>query len=269
MAFHLVDRPDFAAHSIGHRGYSAAASAALHAIIALTLVVTWQLTRTSTPSPHTDTTVRRLVYIPHIEMGGGRTSGGDRSVAQPRRIRETGDAEVSAPARPAPSDQMTQATPLDATPIPVKPMGEALSPLVGTIDGDRSALTGGPGLTGSGTSVGKDRGAAGNQPGPGFGDGVARAGGPGVTTPTVLEQAKPRYTADAMRLRIQGSVWVECIVREDGTVTDAHVIRSLDSRYGLDDEAIAAAKRWRFRPGTLSGKPVPVVVTIELLFHIR
>jgi protein TonB len=80
---------------------------------------------------------------------------------------------------------------------------------------------------------------------------------------------KPRYTDDAMRLRIQGSVWVECVVLPDGTVGDLRVMRSLDSRFGLDDEAIAAAKKWRFRPGTLNGKPVPVVVSIELMFSLR
>jgi outer membrane biosynthesis protein TonB len=37
----------------------------------------------------------------------------------------------------------------------------------------------------------------------------------------------------------------------------------------LDEEAIAAAKRWRFRPGTLKGQPVPVIVSIELTFSVR
>ena len=72
-----------------------------------------------------------------------------------------------------------------------------------------------------------------------------------------------------MRARIQGSAWVECVVQIDGTVGDARVIQSLDRRFGLDDEALAAARRWRFRPGTLHGKPVPVIVTIELSFSVR
>ena len=64
-------------------------------------------------------------------------------------------------------------------------------------------------------------------------------------------------------------MWIECVVQTDGTVGDLRVMRSLDRRFGLDEEAIAAAKRWRFRPGTLNGKPVPVVVTIELSFSVR
>jgi protein TonB len=137
---------------------------------------------------------------------------------------------------------------------------------VGTINGDASGISAGPGDSGAGTTRGNDRG-IGNLRGPGIGD--AYGPGSGVMTPTVITQVKPRYTADAMRLRIQGSVWVECVVLPDGTVGDARVTRSLDARYGLDDEAIAAAKQWKFRPGTLNGRPVPVVVSIELMFSVR
>jgi protein TonB len=76
-------------------------------------------------------------------------------------------------------------------------------------------------------------------------------------------------TADAMRAKVQGSVWLECIVLPDGTVGDVRITRSLDSRFGLDEEAIAAARRWRFKPGLLNGRPVPVAVTIELMFSLR
>jgi outer membrane biosynthesis protein TonB len=47
------------------------------------------------------------------------------------------------------------------------------------------------------------------------------------------------------------------------------VVRSLDNTFGLDQEAIKAAKQWRFRPGTRLGEPVPVLITIELAFTLR
>ena len=53
----------------------------------------------------------------------------------------------------------------------------------------------------------------------------------------------------------------------DGTVGDIQVIRSLDSTFGLDQEAIKAATQWRFAPGTRLGEPVPVLITIELDVH--
>ena len=97
--------------------------------------------------------------------------------------------------------------------------------------------------------------------------GVFRAG-PGVTIPRLLKDVKPQYTADAMRAKIQGSVVVECVVQTDGTVGDVKVIRSLDATYGLDQEAIKAAKQWVFAPGTRNGQPVPVMVSIELTFTL-
>jgi TonB family protein len=50
---------------------------------------------------------------------------------------------------------------------------------------------------------------------------------------------------------------------------DIKVVRSLDTVYGLDDAAVEAAQQWRFTPGTLQGKPVKVLVTLELSFTVR
>jgi TonB family protein len=92
--------------------------------------------------------------------------------------------------------------------------------------------------------------------------------GNGVTIPRVIREIKPQYTAEAMRAKIQGIVLLECVVKTDGTVGDVIVLRSLDTTYGLDQEAIKAAKQWVFAPGTRSGEPVPVIVTIELTFTL-
>jgi hypothetical protein len=39
--------------------------------------------------------------------------------------------------------------------------------------------------------------------------------------------------------------------------------------FGLDQQAIASAREWVFRPGTRMGQPVPVLVTLEIGFTIR
>jgi TonB family protein len=72
-----------------------------------------------------------------------------------------------------------------------------------------------------------------------------------------------------MRAKVQGIVLLECIVQPDGSVSDARVLRSLDPVFGLDQEAIKAAKQWRFMPGTRLGEPVPVIISIELTFTLR
>jgi TonB family protein len=58
-------------------------------------------------------------------------------------------------------------------------------------------------------------------------------------------------------------------VKPDGSVGDVKVVRSLDSTFGLDHEAMKAARDWRFRPGMRQGEPVAVLVTIELTFTLR
>ena len=90
-----------------------------------------------------------------------------------------------------------------------------------------------------------------------------------MTLPRVLREVKPQYTSDAMRAKVQGTVLLQCVVKADGSVGDVQVVRSLDSAFGLDQEAIKAARQWRFAPGTRLGEPVPVLVTIELTFTLR
>jgi len=85
----------------------------------------------------------------------------------------------------------------------------------------------------------------------------------------VVREVKPAYTAEAMRAKVQGTVWLQCVVMPDGTVGNVQITKSLDSTFGLDQEAIKAAKQWRFKPGMRQGEPVPVLVTIELTFTLR
>ena len=93
--------------------------------------------------------------------------------------------------------------------------------------------------------------------------------GEGVTAPEIIYEAKPGYTAAAMRARVQGSVEVEAVVLADGTVGPVRVVRSLDKEFGLDQKAVDAVKQWRFRPGKKDGEAVAVLVNIELTFKLR
>lgn len=99
-------------------------------------------------------------------------------------------------------------------------------------------------------------------------DGLLRPG-KDVTLPKVKREVRPSYTGAALAAKIEGNVVVECVVATDGTVTKATVIRSLDDRFGLDEEALKAARQWRFEPATRNGAPVPVVITIQLSFTLK
>lgn len=92
--------------------------------------------------------------------------------------------------------------------------------------------------------------------------------GAGITAPRPTKEVQPTYTPAAQKAKIQGIVWLECVVLPDGTVGQVEVIRSLDATLGLDQQAIAAANAWTFTPGLRQGVPVPVKVTIELTFRL-
>ena len=90
-----------------------------------------------------------------------------------------------------------------------------------------------------------------------------------ATPPQVLREVKPAYTDSAKRERIQGNVMLEAVVKEDGTVGDVRVVKSLDTRHGLDEEAVKAMKEWRFKPGSKEGKAVAVAVQVEMTFTLK
>jgi len=90
----------------------------------------------------------------------------------------------------------------------------------------------------------------------------------GVTVPSVVHKVSPMHTADAMRRKIHGTVLLDAVVLTTGRVGDVVVAVSLDKEFGLDDEAVRALKNWRFKPGTKEGRPVPVIVSVEMTMNI-
>lgn len=93
--------------------------------------------------------------------------------------------------------------------------------------------------------------------------------GTGIVAPRVIVSPAPRYTAEALRARIEGTVIMRCVVNTNGICEDVTVIQSLDNVYGLDEEAVKAALQWRFAPGTRNGQPVKVEINIQLSFNLR
>lgn len=91
----------------------------------------------------------------------------------------------------------------------------------------------------------------------------------GVTLPVVVRSVKPVYTAAAMDAHIEGRVLLDIVVLDDGKVGEVKVTESLDTEYGLDTQAIEAARQWLFKPGTKDGKPVAVRVTLEMTFTLK
>ena len=73
-----------------------------------------------------------------------------------------------------------------------------------------------------------------------------------------------------MRARIQGTVWVECVVQteRDSARTRTSCARSIRRSVSIRKPS-KAARQFRFRPGMRLGEPVAVLVTIELSFTLH
>ena len=89
-----------------------------------------------------------------------------------------------------------------------------------------------------------------------------------MTVPRVIKNVRPKYTSEALLKHTEGSVMLEAIVTADGYASQIQVVRSLD-RGGLDEEAVAAVRQWRFEPGRRAGVAVDVLITIMIDFAIR
>ncbi|MEP7354482.1 MAG: energy transducer TonB [Acidobacteriota bacterium] len=98
-----------------------------------------------------------------------------------------------------------------------------------------------------------------------FGLAGAIAGGT-VTPPVTLSKQEPTYSEKARNSKTQGEVQMRLLIDITGHVSDIAVIKSLGM--GLDEKAVEAAKRWRFKPGMRDGLPVISVGTIAVTFRL-
>ena len=225
-----------------------------------------------------DRVPNEIVWLDVPGPGGGGGGGGNKMKEPPRKAELKGAEKVTVPvSKPAaPIAKAEPPPPVPQVQIPAQQTATGVVELPGMVSNaptpsvlSQGSGSGGGAGTGTGTGVGPGQGSGlGPGYGGGFGGGAFRPGN-GIESPQLLHEEKPAYTAGAMRAKVQGMVEVEAVVLPDGSVGQVQIVRSLDDRFGLDDKALEAVKRWRFRPGTRQGKPVAVIVTIELNFTLR
>lgn len=256
MAFAQIDhRPSHA--------FGTGLSIGVHLLIFSVLLFTAIQSPTETAMPN----VSVALLAPNLTRSGspghpggsGMQAAAEQTLTPDRAKRDL--APSDAPAEIKPPDVAVPAMIVEAparlpgSAIDIDTIGRGLGPGAGS---DRGSGVGGAGI---GAGPGRDGGFGGD--GPGSGD--------GATSPQLIREVRPGYTVEAMRAKVQGRVELEVVVLPDGTVDPKQIrmIRSLDSTFGLDAQAIEAVKQWRFRPGRQNGRPVPVRVTVELTFTLR
>jgi TonB family protein len=86
--------------------------------------------------------------------------------------------------------------------------------------------------------------------------------------PVLLNRVEATYTTKARQAGITGEVWLEVSVRADGTVGSILVDRSLDTMYGLDQQAIDAVRHWSFAPRPGGSQAVYPPMKVIISFHL-
>ncbi len=89
----------------------------------------------------------------------------------------------------------------------------------------------------------------------------------GVSAPARLSHGEPSpYPESARRQGVQADVPLELVVSSSGVVEEARALSR--SGYGLDDAAVAAVRRYRFRPAMRDGVPVRVRMRWVMQFRL-
>ena len=132
------------------------------------------------------------------------------------------------------------------------------------------ASNGQGGGTGMGTGYGGGIGSGtGNGYGPGYGGGagggVYRPGG-GVSNPIPIFTPDPDFSDEARRAKYQGLCLISLIVDAQGNPQNVRVARALGM--GLDEKALEAVRQYKFKPAMKDGKPVPVMISVEVNFRL-
>lgn len=90
--------------------------------------------------------------------------------------------------------------------------------------------------------------------------------GRGVSAPVPLNDVGAVYTDEARNARVNGDCLLSLIVDRNGMPQDIQVVRGLD--YGLQENAVAAVEKYRFKPAMKNGEPVPVKLEVTVSFRI-
>lgn len=111
------------------------------------------------------------------------------------------------------------------------------------------------------------RGPVGAESGRHWGTPHPSSGGDADRSPRPRAAIAPPYPRSAAIAGIEGWVEVEVVIRADGSVRQARVLRAEPARV-FDDAALSAVRRWTWSPGTLAGRPVEQAVVQIIEFRL-
>ena len=90
--------------------------------------------------------------------------------------------------------------------------------------------------------------------------------GAGIVLPVNVYRRDPVYPELARKAHLQGVVIVEATIDRQGNVIEATVLRDAGLRCGA--AVVEALRGWKYRPATLNGRPVSIIVTVTVTFRL-
>lgn len=206
----------------------------------------------------------QLIILKNLSRPSALMGGGDKPKTAPPKVETTAPKPKARPV-PIPDPTPDDPEPLIVEPDPTPEIVDKISTVINLGDVTAPPGAGGvgaSGMGGRGTGSGPLSG-----PGSGMGDGGPYRVGGGVREPVLIFKTLPSYTEEARKNRVEGIVLLQVVVRANGSVDNAQIIRGLG--FGLDDSALKeVVTKWKFKPGTLDGRPVDVMALIEVSFRL-
>ena len=95
---------------------------------------------------------------------------------------------------------------------------------------------------------------------------IAYKVGDNVKAPHAQYAPDPEYFEPARLTRLQGTTVLWVVIDRNGNPSEIQIWRPLG--FGLDEQAVAAVKKWRFLPATKDGQPVSVRIFVEVNFRL-
>lgn len=94
---------------------------------------------------------------------------------------------------------------------------------------------------------------------------IGRAPTEGLQPPSVIHTEDPKYSAEAVNLRISGTVRIALLLDDSGRIRDVWVTKPLG--YGLDEQAAMAVRHYVFAPAKCHNAPRPMTIYIDVNFQ--
>ena len=222
------------------------------------------------PVPHGDLSNLNLVVPLSARALGGGNGGGDNDVVDAimGRTPPRSPNPVVAPQVPVLNDPKLAFNSAIAVPPEVKLPDNPNMPNIGVYRSTNVSLaSNGPGShggMGSGPNGGYGPGS-----GPGFGPGTGEdiyTPGGNVSAPVPIVTPEAEFSEEARRQKYQGVCLVSVIIDAQGFPQSPQIIQRLGM--GLDEKALEAVRRYRFKPALKNGRPVAARIQVAVDFRL-